>query len=60
MTRFPYDQFSKNYLEELLQPLGTVQVARQVAGARLNRQILGRQLFMVTQSDKVDSVINCW
>lgn len=32
MTRFPYDQFSKNYLEELLQPLGTVQVARQVAG----------------------------
>ncbi|MDJ0697238.1 hypothetical protein [Mastigocoleus sp. MO_188.B34] len=32
MTRFPYDQFSKNYLEELLQPLGTVQVAREVAG----------------------------
>ncbi len=32
MTRFPYDQFSKNYLEELLQPLGTVQIAREVAG----------------------------
>ncbi|MBF2068026.1 MAG: hypothetical protein IGS39_26965 [Calothrix sp. C42_A2020_038] len=32
MTRFPYDQFSKSYLEELLQPLGTVQVAREVAG----------------------------
>jgi hypothetical protein len=37
MTRFPYDQFSKNYLvrvasrrEELLQPLGTVQVAGEV------------------------------
>ena len=32
MTRFPYDQFSKSYLEELLQPLGTVQIAREVAG----------------------------
>ncbi|BAZ06818.1 hypothetical protein [Calothrix sp. NIES-3974] len=32
MTRFLYDQFSKSYLEELLQPLGTVQVAREIAG----------------------------
>ncbi|MCC5604969.1 hypothetical protein [Nostoc favosum] len=32
MTRFPFDQFSKDYLEELLQPLGSVQVSRKVAG----------------------------
>jgi hypothetical protein len=32
MTRFPYDQFAKDYLEELLQPLGSVQVPRRVAG----------------------------
>jgi hypothetical protein len=32
MTRFPFDQFAKDYLEELLQPLGSVQVPRRVAG----------------------------
>ncbi|MEH2440695.1 hypothetical protein [Nostoc sp.] len=32
MTRFPHDQFAKDYLEELLQPLGSVQVPRRVAG----------------------------
>ena len=30
MTRFPYDQFAKDYLKELLQPLGTVDTSRKV------------------------------
>lgn len=30
MTRFPYDQFAKDYLKELLQPLGTVETSRKV------------------------------
>jgi len=32
MTRFPHDQFAKDYLKELLAPLGEVQVPRSVAG----------------------------
>ena len=32
MTRFPHDQFAKQYLEELLTPLGKVQAPRAVAG----------------------------
>lgn len=32
MTRTPYDQFSKQYLEELLTPLGKVDVGREVPG----------------------------
>lgn len=32
MTRFPYDQFAKDYLKELLTPLGTVETSRKVAG----------------------------
>jgi hypothetical protein len=31
MTRFPYDQFAKDYLQELLLPLGKVETSRQVA-----------------------------
>jgi hypothetical protein len=31
MTRFPYDQFAKDYLKELLQPLGAVETSRKVA-----------------------------
>ncbi len=30
MTRFPYDQFAKDYQKELLQPLGTVETSRKV------------------------------
>lgn len=30
MTRFPYDQFAKDYLKELLQPLGDVETSRKV------------------------------
>lgn len=30
MTRFPYDQFAKDYLKELLQPLGQVETSRKV------------------------------
>ncbi|NJM71035.1 MAG: DUF4351 domain-containing protein [Scytonema sp. RU_4_4] len=32
MTRFIYDQFSKDYLEELLKPYGEVQAPKRVAG----------------------------
>ncbi|ELS00150.1 hypothetical protein, partial [Gloeocapsa sp. PCC 73106] len=32
MTRFIYDQFSKDYLEALLKPYGGVEVAKSVAG----------------------------
>ena len=32
MTRFIHDQFAKDYLEELLSPLGEVQSPRRVAG----------------------------
>ncbi len=31
MTRFPYDQFTKNYLKELLSPSGKVETSRKVA-----------------------------
>ncbi|BAZ10179.1 hypothetical protein NIES4071_19930 [Calothrix sp. NIES-4071] len=30
MTKFPYDEFSKNYLNELLRPLGKVETSRKV------------------------------
>ena len=30
MTRLPYDQFAKDYLKELLQPLGEVETSRKV------------------------------
>ena len=30
MTRFPYDQFAKDYLEELLQPLGKIETSKAV------------------------------
>lgn len=32
MTRFIYDQFSKDYLETLLSPYGIVEVAKQIPG----------------------------
>jgi len=32
MTRFPHDQFAKDYLKELLAPLGEVQAPRSVPG----------------------------
>lgn len=32
MTRFPHDQFAKDYLKELLTPLGDVQAPREVSG----------------------------
>lgn len=32
MTRFTYDQFAKQYLEELLTPLGEVNISREVTG----------------------------
>ncbi len=30
MTRTPFDQFAKDYLEEFLEPLGTVETSREV------------------------------
>ncbi len=32
MTRFPYDRFAKDYLQELLSPLGSVETSKDVAG----------------------------
>jgi hypothetical protein len=32
MTRFPYDRFAKDYLQEFLSPLGTVETSKDVAG----------------------------
>ena len=32
MTKTPYDQFSKEYLLELLSPLGQVEKSREVSG----------------------------
>lgn len=32
MTRFPHDQFAKQYLKELLSPLGEVETSRKVTG----------------------------
>ena len=32
MTRFPYDRFAKDYLQELLSPLGSVEISKDVAG----------------------------
>lgn len=32
MTVFPYDQFAKDYLQELLSPLGEVETSRNIAG----------------------------
>ena len=32
MTRFPHDQFAKDYLKELLSPLGEVETSRDVPG----------------------------
>lgn len=32
ISRTPFDQFSKQYLEELLTPLGQVEISREVPG----------------------------
>ncbi|MEQ9621990.1 flagellar assembly protein H [Coleofasciculus chthonoplastes] len=32
MTRFPHDQFAKEYLDQLLSPMGTVETSRDIAG----------------------------
>jgi len=32
MTRFPHDQFAKEYLDQLLSPIGTVETSRDIAG----------------------------
>ncbi len=32
MTRFPHDKFAKDYLEQLLSPLGEVKAPREVRG----------------------------
>jgi len=32
MTRFPYDRFAKDYLQELLSLLGSVETSKDVAG----------------------------
>ncbi|MDF5715216.1 MAG: hypothetical protein PUP93_15365 [Rhizonema sp. NSF051] len=55
MTRFPYDRFAKDYLQELLSPLGSVETSKDIAGevreidvyfvpspeSQIDKQILG-------------------
>ncbi|HBQ97248.1 MULTISPECIES: hypothetical protein [unclassified Roseofilum] len=36
MTRQPHDQFAKAYLKELLEPLGTVEISREIPGETLH------------------------
>jgi hypothetical protein len=35
VTRQPHDQFAKQYLKELLEPLGTVEISREIPGETL-------------------------
>ncbi|WP_338022917.1 hypothetical protein [Argonema galeatum] len=50
MTVFPYDQFAKDYLKELLSPLGEVETSRNIAGEVREIEIipvLRRQIYLI-------------
>ncbi|MEH2324980.1 MAG: hypothetical protein V7K32_15750 [Nostoc sp.] len=51
MTRFPYDQFAKDYLKELLQPLGEVETSRKVPA-----QIREIDVFFVPSSQSTNTI----
>ncbi|MDJ1174873.1 hypothetical protein [Roseofilum capinflatum] len=40
MTRQPHDQFAKQYLKELLEPLGTVEISREISGETLQIDLI--------------------
>ena len=40
MTRQPHDQFAKQYLKELLEPLGTVEISREIPGETLQIDLI--------------------
>ena len=40
MTRQPHDQFAKQYLKELLEPLGTVEISREIPGETLQIDLM--------------------
>ena len=44
MTRTPFDQFAKQYLEELLTPYGQVEVSREIPGEARLTIVTGKQI----------------
>jgi hypothetical protein len=52
MTRFPYDQFAKDYLKELLQPLGEVETSRKVPA-----EIREIDVFFVPSSQSTQDIM---
>ena len=40
VTRQPHDQFAKQYLKELLEPLGTVEISREIPGETLQIDLI--------------------
>ncbi len=53
MTRFPYDRFAKDYLQELLSPLGTVETSKDVAGEVLEIDVY----FVPSAQSEIDPEI---
>ncbi len=53
MTRFPYDQFAKDYLQELLSPLGSVETSKDVAGEVLEIDVY----FIPSAQSQIDKEI---
>ncbi|HBL12315.1 MAG TPA: flagellar assembly protein H, partial [Cyanobacteria bacterium UBA11162] len=49
MTRFPHDQFAKDYLKELLSPLGEVETSRDVPG-----EVREIDVFFTPESDSIE------
>ncbi|MBD2778812.1 hypothetical protein [Iningainema tapete] len=50
MTRFPYDRFAKDYLQELLSPLGSVETSKDVAGEVLEVDVY----FLPREQPQID------
>jgi hypothetical protein len=55
MTRFRFDQFSKQYLEELLTPLGEVTIGKELLGEA--RQI---DVWFVPNPQGEFLILACW
>ena len=53
MTRFPYDRFAKDYLQELLSPLGTVETSKDVSGEVLEIDVY----FLPKSQSQIDKEI---
>ena len=53
MTRFPYDRFAKDYLTELLSPLGSVETSKDIAGEVLEIDVY----FVPSPQSEIDPEI---